>query len=115
MAKITPIVWTAEDVELGLLTICVLRAAQAEVRDEEGNVTQPARAMMLRVSRSYRLVDGEGRILAAVPAREVKVNVGTDQIPAGVLSALQQIDAWTRERALEHAGLVQVERVEEPI
>ena len=97
MAEITPIVWTVEDVELGLLEVVVLRPG------------------MLRFKRSYRLVDGDGKVITVLPERVVKADVAVEQIPAQVLSALQQIDAWTRERALQHAGLVQVEQPEEPI
>jgi len=112
MAKITPKVWTVADVALGLLEISVLREAQEEILGDEGEVIQAAKPMMLQFKRSYRLVDSAGRVVSAIAAREVKVRVSADDIPAPILSALQQINAWTRERALEHAGLVEVE---EPI
>jgi hypothetical protein len=115
MAEITPKVWTVADVALGLLEISVLREAQEEILGEEGEVIQPARPMMLQFKRSYRLVDGDGRMVPVLATREVKVRVSADAIPAQILSALQQINAWTRERALEHAGLVEVEQPEEPI
>ena len=104
---ITPIVWTAEDVVLGPLEISVLREAQEEIKDDEGNVVQPARPMLLQFARSYRLTGSDGKVLPVFPARQVKVRVPADAVPAQVLSALQTINAWTRQKALEHAGLIE--------
>lgn len=86
MTVLLPQSWTAEDIEQGDLTI----------RPEEGR---------LRVERIYWLVDGEGQPLP-FGRKTVRVSVAIAAIPASVLSALQTINQFTRQKALEHAGLV---------
>jgi hypothetical protein len=109
---LNPITITAADVQLGPLTIMVLRPAQEEITTTdpetgEEYVAQEARPALLRFKRTYRMVDEAGEIVRELPAREIKRDVPLDQIPADIRQALVAIDGWTRTEAREDAGLIE--------
>lgn len=79
--------WTAADVVLGKLTI--IRAGQD-----------------LTLERRYKFLDGENEVLEQIAGRRVQKTIPIVDIPANILSALQEIDDWTKQKALEQEGML---------
>jgi len=78
--------WTAVDLELGKLTI-----------HRFGN--------NLQVESRYKFLDAQGEILAQIAGGRVTETVMIADVPANILSALQEIDAWRKTKALEKEGM----------
>lgn len=83
--------WTAVDLKLGKLTI-------HRAIDEFG---QPA----IQLERRYQFVDNAGRVLEQIAGGRVVETIAIADIPADILAALQKIDAWTKQKALEQEGM----------
>ena len=73
--------WTATDIQLGKLTI-----------RQEGSV--------LHIERRYIFMNGDGNELAQIAGGRVVEEIEMADIPKGILSALHQIDQWTKAKAL---------------
>jgi hypothetical protein len=78
--------WIATDVALGKLMI--MR------RDDE-----------IQIERRYQFVDGAGEVLEQIAGGRVVREIPIASLPAEVLSALQTIDNWTHQQALEQEGM----------
>lgn len=78
--------WTATDVELGKLTI-----------HRFGNE--------LKVERRYEFLDAQGGVLEQIAGGRVLETMPIADLPQNVLSALQTIDDWTKQKALEQEGM----------
>ena len=83
---IIPKTWTATDLKLGKLTI-----------NRSGST--------LQVERRYRFLDEFDEVLAQVAGGRLLLNVAIADVPADILSALQTIDNWTKQQALEQEGM----------
>lgn len=75
-------IWTAVGLELGKLTI--LPAGDA-----------------LSVERRYKFLNSEGEVLTQITGGRVSETIPIAEIPANILNALQAIDNWTKQKALE--------------
>ncbi len=78
--------WTATDLELGKLTI-------------HRTPTE------LRVERRYKFKDSNGDILSQIVGGRLLVEEKFSEIPASIPAALQTIDAWTKQQALDQEGM----------
>ena len=84
--------WTATDLELGKLTINRNRVVSST----------------LRIERRYKFLDADGEVLEQIAGRSVLLDVEIADIPSDILTALQAIDTWTKNRALEQEGMADV-------
>ena len=82
--------WTATDLELGKLTIIRTRTGQD-----------------LHLERRYRFLDAEDAVLTQIAGGRVSETVAIVDLPADILDALQKIDAWTKQKALEQEGMAE--------
>lgn len=78
--------WTAVDVVLGKLTIHRLGDA-------------------LQIERRYKFLDINGEALEQIAGGRILETVLIVEIPANILSALQEIDNWTKTKALQKEGM----------
>lgn len=78
--------WTAADVVLGKLTIIPADDA-------------------LSVERRYKFVDGQGEVLTQIEGGRVRETIPIVEIPQNILAALQEIDQWTKAKALQQEGM----------
>lgn len=83
----TPKTWTATDLELGKLVI--YRAGTN-----------------LHVERRYQFVDAGGAILDQIAGGRVVEEIAISAVPANILSALEEIDTWTKTKALQQEGMM---------
>lgn len=88
----TPKSWTAYDLQQGKLTIH---------RFNHPDTGQPA----IQVERRYRFVDDGDVVIYDIAGGRLLATVEIADLPAGVLSALQTIDAWTYNQALLQEGM----------
>jgi len=79
--------WTATDLELGKLTIT-----------RQGS--------MIQIARRYQFLDAEGAVLDQITGGRVVAEMEIAEIPLAILSSLQTIDNWTKQRALEQEGML---------
>ena len=79
-------VWTAADLLLGKLTI--IQASNE-----------------IHLERRYKFLDAQGEILAQIAGGRVSETMALVDIPQDILAALQEIDAWTKTKALEQEGM----------
>ena len=82
----TPKTWTADDVQLGKLTI---------MRD----------GSIIGVDRRYEFVDAQNDWIPAIKGRRLRVDVPWSEIPTNVQTALQTIDTWTYNQILLQEGM----------
>lgn len=78
--------WTATDIRLGKLTI-----------RREGTT--------LCLQRRYVFVDANGDVLRQIAGGNVVEEVELEDVPLSILTALQVINNWTRQKALEKEGM----------
>lgn len=78
--------WTATDVALGKLTVHRFGSE-------------------IQVERRYQFLDAGGQILGQVAGGRVLETIPIAELPADVLAALQKIDAWTKQKALQQEGM----------
>ena len=78
--------WTATDLELGALTM-----------GRDGN--------MLNVQRRYYFLDADGKIMPEIAMGRLVLDVPLSNVPSEILSALQAIDSWTKQKALSQEGM----------
>lgn len=78
--------WTATDIQLGKLTITRMGSA-------------------IQIGRRYQFLDSEGAVLGQIAGGRLVAEMKIAEIPPAILSALQTIDGWTKERALEQEGM----------
>ena len=83
--------WTATALELGKLTI-------HRVIDKEA---RPA----IQLERRYKFLDADGEVLRQIAGGRVLETIPIADIPPSILSALQEIDQWTEQKALEQEGM----------
>ncbi len=78
--------WTAEDLELGKLTI-----------NQVGD--------MLRIERRYKFLDTNSDVITQIVTGRLLLEVEIFTVPLPVLSALQTVDTWTKNQALAQEGM----------
>lgn len=79
--------WTATDLQLGKLTIHRFGSD-------------------IQVERRYKFLDTEGAVLEQIAGGRVLKTVPLAELPIDILAALQKIDAWTKNKALEQEGML---------
>lgn len=83
---VTSRTWTAMDIQQKRLTL-----------SREGDV--------LRIERRYCFVDATGEQLTDIAIGRFVEEVAFADVPQGILTALQSIDTWTYQKALEKEGM----------
>lgn len=84
--------WIAVDVQMGKFTI-------HRTQDEFGH------SAVQHESR-YRFLDENGEVLTQIAGGRVLDVIALSDIPADILAALQKIDAWRKNRALEQEEML---------
>ena len=82
----TPKIITADDIEQGKLTII-------------------RRGSNLHIERRYVFVDGQGDAINNLAGGRVVEEIPLANIPANIISALQDIDNWTYGKGLVQEGM----------
>jgi len=78
--------WTATDLELGRLVI--------HARDGE-----------VHLERRYKFLDSGGLVIPQIAGGRVVEDIPVASIPANILSALQELNTWTKDKALAQEGM----------
>lgn len=78
-------IWTATDIKLGPLKITP--------QDDINNT--------IHIERRYLFVDASDNTLTQIAGGRVVIDIPFAELPASVRTALQDIDAWTKNQALE--------------
>jgi len=78
--------WVATDLELGKLTITRMGST-------------------IQIGRRYRFLDENGEVLTQTTTGRLVAEMEIADIPPAILSSLQTIDSWTKQRALEQEGM----------
>jgi len=78
--------WTATDLKLGKFSIV-----------RQGDV--------FYVQQRYSFVDSEGALLEQITGGHISFEISAMEIPSDILTSLQTIDSWTKQKALEQEGM----------
>lgn len=79
--------WTATDITMGKLAVM-------------------RRGDDIQIERRYQFVDGTGAVLEQVAGGRLIRELPVASLPLDVVSALQIIDNWTHEQALDQEGML---------
>ena len=79
-------IWTATDLKLGSLSIS---------HQDDGT---------FHIERRYHFLDGQA-ILEDIKIGRLVIDIHISQVPTNILTALQEIDVWTKQKALEQEGM----------
>ncbi len=79
--------WTAVDLKMGKMTII-------------------RRGDTLSLERRYQFLDINGGVLEEIAVGRLNVSELIADVPATILDALQVLDTWTKNQALEQEGML---------